>query len=162
MADKRIHVARADLIDLDADFVDFAELDASLQVEADAAKEGLQRLYVLVEDGLAEMDDLLHERISILKADREKAQAALGRRAPGGPVASLPWTQKRSRPFQNSCGTCWTILTIPRARHTFARCSTWMSVPKRSGSRAAAKRSTPQPTPLTLRRSSSVFLSAQI
>ena len=51
----------------------------ALQVEADTAKERLQPLYALVEDGLAEMDDLLRERIAILKADREKAQAALDR-----------------------------------------------------------------------------------
>src|SRR5215217_4465893 len=37
MADKRIHVARADLIGLDADFVDFADLDSSLAGAAEAA-----------------------------------------------------------------------------------------------------------------------------
>ncbi|WP_162783571.1 hypothetical protein [Devosia naphthalenivorans] len=64
----------------------------ALQVEADNARERLQRLYALVEDGLAEMDDLLRERISILKADREKAQAALdrARREVGGEVALDP------------------------------------------------------------------------
>lgn len=51
----------------------------ALQVEIDTAKERLQRLYALVEDGLAEMDDLLRERIRVLEADREKAQAALDR-----------------------------------------------------------------------------------
>lgn len=64
----------------------------ALQVEADNTKERLQRLYGLVEDGLAEMDDPLRERISILKADREKAQAALdgARREAGGDAALDP------------------------------------------------------------------------
>lgn len=64
----------------------------ALQVEADTAKERLQRLYALVEDGLAEMDDLLRERITMLKADREKAQAALdrARREVGGEAALDP------------------------------------------------------------------------
>ena len=64
----------------------------SLQVEADNASERLQRLYTLVEDGLADMDDLLRERIVVLKADREKAQAALdrARREAGGDAALDP------------------------------------------------------------------------
>ena len=64
----------------------------ALQVEVDTAKERLQRLYALVEEGLAEMDDLLRERIGILKADRENAQAALdrARREAGGEAALDP------------------------------------------------------------------------
>ncbi|QQR36148.1 recombinase family protein [Devosia oryziradicis] len=64
----------------------------ALQVEVDTAKERLQRLYTLVEDGLAEMDDLLCERITVLKADREKAQAALdrARRETGGEAGLDP------------------------------------------------------------------------
>jgi hypothetical protein len=75
----------------------------ALQVEADPAKERLQRLYALIEDGLAEMDGLLRERISILKADREKAQ--------GGPrpraerlVARLLSTRKDRGRFQTHAG----------------------------------------------------------
>lgn len=51
----------------------------ALQLGVDNAKDRLQRLYKLVEDGVAELDDLLQERITALKADRENAQAALDR-----------------------------------------------------------------------------------
>src|SRR5690606_11535458 len=59
-----------------------AEVDgrvASLQREATEAEEKLKRLYRMVEDGIAEMDDILAERIGNLKLDRERAQAALDR-----------------------------------------------------------------------------------
>jgi site-specific DNA recombinase len=50
-----------------------------LEKEASLGQERLQRLYRLVEDGLAELDDLLKERIASLKAERERAIAALDR-----------------------------------------------------------------------------------
>jgi site-specific DNA recombinase len=50
-----------------------------LEKEASLGQERLQRLYRLVEDGLAELDDLLKERIASLKAERERAVAALER-----------------------------------------------------------------------------------
>ncbi|KAB0678556.1 recombinase family protein [Aureimonas leprariae] len=50
-----------------------------LQTEVAAAEDKLRRLYKLVEDGLAELDDILRERIAVLKADREKAQGAFER-----------------------------------------------------------------------------------
>ena len=50
-----------------------------LEREACQGHERLQRLYRLVEDGLAEMDDLLKERIASLRAERERALAALER-----------------------------------------------------------------------------------
>ncbi len=40
---------------------------AALEREAANAEEKLKRLYKLVEDGVAEMDDLLKERIMVLK-----------------------------------------------------------------------------------------------
>lgn len=43
---------------------------ASLEREAEAAGDKLKRLYKMVEDGVAEMDDLLKERITTLKAHR--------------------------------------------------------------------------------------------
>ena len=52
---------------------------AALAREADEADERLRRLYKLVEDGLAQMDELLKDRISLLKAGREAAMAALDR-----------------------------------------------------------------------------------
>jgi site-specific DNA recombinase len=47
--------------------------------EAQAANERLRRLYKLVEDGVTEMDDVLKDRLSALKAERERAQAAIER-----------------------------------------------------------------------------------
>ena len=52
---------------------------AALQRDADAADEKLKRLYRMVEDGIAELDDLLRERVATLKADRDRAQEALSR-----------------------------------------------------------------------------------
>ncbi len=52
---------------------------ASLEREAETAEEKLKRLYKLIEDGVAEVDDLLKDRIAILKADRDRAKEALNR-----------------------------------------------------------------------------------
>jgi site-specific DNA recombinase len=50
-----------------------------LEREAFQGQERLQRLYRLIEDGLAQPDDLLKDRIASLKAERERAIAALDR-----------------------------------------------------------------------------------
>jgi site-specific DNA recombinase len=50
-----------------------------LEKEAHETNERLRRLYKLVEDGVTQMDDLLTERINSLKADRDRAAAALER-----------------------------------------------------------------------------------
>ena len=47
-----------------------------LQREAAEAEERLRRLYKLVEDGLAVMDDILKERIARLSSDRDRARMA--------------------------------------------------------------------------------------
>lgn len=52
---------------------------AALQRESDAAEEKLKRLYRMVEDGIAELDGLLKERVATLKADRDRAKEALSR-----------------------------------------------------------------------------------
>jgi site-specific DNA recombinase len=52
---------------------------ASLEREAETAEEKLKRLYKLIEDGVAEVDDLLKDRIAILKGDRDRAKEALNR-----------------------------------------------------------------------------------
>ncbi len=52
---------------------------AALEREAANAEEKLKRLYKLIEDGVAEMDDLLKERITALKADRDRSKEALAR-----------------------------------------------------------------------------------
>lgn len=70
-----------------------AEVDgrvATLQREVSEAEDKLKRLYRMVEDGIAEMDDILRERIGSLKLDRERAQAALERiRATAAPATEL-------------------------------------------------------------------------
>jgi site-specific DNA recombinase len=50
-----------------------------LRSEAAKADEKIRRLYRMVEDGMTEMDELLAERLATLKAEREKAKAALER-----------------------------------------------------------------------------------
>jgi site-specific DNA recombinase len=52
---------------------------AALHANAAEADERLRRLYKLVENGLAEMDDILKDRITALKAERETTRAALDR-----------------------------------------------------------------------------------
>ena len=52
---------------------------AALEREAATAEEKLKRLYKLIEDGVAEMDDLLKERITTLKAHRDRSREALAR-----------------------------------------------------------------------------------
>jgi site-specific DNA recombinase len=49
----------------------------TLQREATDAEDRLKRLYRLVEDGMTDLDDVLKERLDRLKADRDRAKAAL-------------------------------------------------------------------------------------
>jgi site-specific DNA recombinase len=51
----------------------------ALQQEVADAEEKLTRLYRLVEDGLTDLDDVLKDRLAALKADRDRAKAALER-----------------------------------------------------------------------------------
>jgi site-specific DNA recombinase len=55
----------------------------ALETEAHEANERLRRLYKLVEDGVADMDDILKGRINALKAERDRAQAAIDRARSG-------------------------------------------------------------------------------
>ncbi|MDC9823273.1 recombinase family protein [Devosia sp. ZB163] len=55
---------------------------AALEAEAIEAEDKLKRLYRMVEDGVAELDDILRDRIAALRSDRERAQAALDRIRP--------------------------------------------------------------------------------
>ena len=52
---------------------------AALEREATNAEEKLKRLYKLIDDGVAEMHDLLKERITALKTDRDRSGEALSR-----------------------------------------------------------------------------------
>jgi site-specific DNA recombinase len=50
----------------------------------------LLRLYKLVEDGITGVDDVLRDRVTSLKAERDRAQAALNRaRAGARPVVNI-------------------------------------------------------------------------
>jgi site-specific DNA recombinase len=51
----------------------------TLQREVTSAEEKLKRLYRLVEDGLTDLDEVLKDRLNTLKADRDRARAALER-----------------------------------------------------------------------------------
>ncbi len=50
-----------------------------MEREAETAEEKLKRLHKLIDDGVAEADDLLKDRIAILKAGRDRAKEALKR-----------------------------------------------------------------------------------
>ena len=52
---------------------------AALEREAINAEDKLKRLYKLIEYGVAEMDDLLKDRITALKTDRDRSREALAR-----------------------------------------------------------------------------------
>ena len=52
---------------------------AGIRRDAADAEIRLKRLYRTIEDGIAEIDDLLRGRIEVLKRDRERAQTALER-----------------------------------------------------------------------------------
>ena len=49
----------------------------ALQREMADAEDRLKRLYQLVEDGVTDLDDVLRDRLNSLKADRDRAKAAL-------------------------------------------------------------------------------------
>jgi site-specific DNA recombinase len=49
----------------------------ALQRGVTDAEEKLKRLYQLVESGLTDLDDVLRDRLNSLKADRDRAKAAL-------------------------------------------------------------------------------------
>ena len=51
----------------------------ALQQEMTDADDKLKRLYRLVEDGLTDVDEVLKDRLNTLKADRDRAKAALER-----------------------------------------------------------------------------------
>ena len=61
-----------------------------LATEVRDTDDRLRRLYKRVEDGVAEQDDILKDRLVALKADRDRAQAALQRATSGTrPVVDL-------------------------------------------------------------------------
>lgn len=62
----------------------------ALQREVTETNERLRRLYRSIEDGIIELDDILRERTTTLKADRERAKTAYDRaRAQCGTLAAI-------------------------------------------------------------------------
>ena len=62
----------------------------TLQREVVDCDERLRRLYLSIEDGIVELDDILRERTAALKSERERAKAALDRaRAQCGTVTTI-------------------------------------------------------------------------
>lgn len=61
----------------------------ALRHEAGAAEDKFRRLYEWVEDGLTDLDDMLKERITALKSDRDRARSALERIANRGVAGRL-------------------------------------------------------------------------
>jgi site-specific DNA recombinase len=65
----------------------------ALGKEAAAAQERLRRLHRLVEDGLAATDDILKDRITALRADRDRTLSAVERAnsgiLSGAPIVSM-------------------------------------------------------------------------
>jgi hypothetical protein len=51
----------------------------ALQWEVSDADEKLKRLYRLVEDGMTDLDEVLKDRLTTLKSERDRANAALDR-----------------------------------------------------------------------------------
>ena len=51
----------------------------ALQREMTDAEDKLKRLYRMVEDGLTDLDEILKDRLTVLKAERDRAKAALER-----------------------------------------------------------------------------------
>lgn len=63
---------------------------AVLQSELTGTEEKLKRLYKMVEDGIADLDDILKERITNLKLDRERVSTTLDRiRAQAAPPTAF-------------------------------------------------------------------------
>ena len=58
-----------------------------LSTEVHETDERLRRLYKLIEDGVTEQDEILKDRLVALKADRDRAHAALERAATGTRLA---------------------------------------------------------------------------
>jgi site-specific DNA recombinase len=73
---------------------------AALDREAVNADEKLKRLYKLIEDGVAEMDDLLKDRITALKADRDRSKEPL-LRARGNVKAKANVTEEAVAKFSD-------------------------------------------------------------
>ena len=67
---------------------DFAQRITAPQEPVSTAEDRLRRLYRLVEDGSAEADDLLRDRMAAIRAERDAAKAALDRAVSGKVPAS--------------------------------------------------------------------------
>jgi site-specific DNA recombinase len=68
------------------------------------AEDKLKRLYRLIEDGVTDLDDVLKDRLNNLKAERDRAKAALDR-AGAHAVPIIQIDPARIRCSANSCVT---------------------------------------------------------
>ena len=69
----------------------------ALQRDVTDADEKLKRLYKLVEDGITELDDVLKDRLNSLKADRDRAKAALERARSHSSQGAVPGSDMSTR-----------------------------------------------------------------
>ena len=75
---------------------------AILERDTSDANERLRRLYRLVEDGAVGMDTILEERITALRADRDRLHAMLGRAREGRDLRSTS-ARRWSSGSETSC-----------------------------------------------------------
>ncbi len=113
----------------------------ALQATAEEAKARLVRLNKAIEDGVAEEDDVLEERIAVLRAEQANARAALAR------ARSLrlhpPWslTPSGSPASAHSCGSAWTGTTSAPSGPTSHRWSAASKCMRIACASSAKKRS---------------------
>ncbi len=75
---------------------------AALQTEAAEAGEKLKRLHEMVEDAVADRDDVLKDRLATIKLDRDRSKLALERTRPPT-VIRRPSSLRRSKDLGAPC-----------------------------------------------------------
>jgi site-specific DNA recombinase len=97
----------------------------ALQQQVANAEDKLARLYRLVEDGLTDLDDVLRDRLAALKAERDRAKAALERAKEhsASQIQSRSSLDRAFRPddageLQHRLGTVSeSLLAVPHRKH---------------------------------------------
>jgi site-specific DNA recombinase len=95
----------------------------ALEREADEADERLRRLYRLIEVGLAEIDNILKDRIIALKGDRDRARSALDR-AKEGARSAMPISPAVVERFGQTMREKMTTGEVPFRKPILRRLST--------------------------------------
>ena len=104
---------------LAAKAADFAQRIGALQEQVAATEDRLRRLYRLVEDGNAEADDLLRERMASIRAERDVAKAAL-ERAVSGRVPTIALDRGKLMRFRQLMSERLTTGDVPFRRAQLA------------------------------------------